>query len=130
MWLFALKISEKKYVKLGDIVLLIRLHILWYNSSMNAEQLDILRIIFTIVFALSGIVLVILGVKESENKKKRRLLFISGAGSLTFSIFVLSLLVESPEIRDILVSIAVISATILNGLVFGFVIVDYRQKKK
>lgn len=97
---------------------------------MNAEQLDILRIVFTIVFALSGIVFVVLGVKEAENKKKRRTLFICGVGSLTFSIFGLSLLVKSQEIRDILISIAAISGMILNGLVFGFIIADSRQKKK
>ncbi|MBN2076093.1 MAG: hypothetical protein JW762_11135 [Dehalococcoidales bacterium] len=97
---------------------------------MNAEQLDILRIIFTIVFALSGIVLVVLGSKEAENKKKKRMLIVFGGESLSFSIFVLSLFVKSPEIKDILVSIAVLSAAILNGLVFGFVITDYRQKKK
>ena len=97
---------------------------------MNAEQLDILRIIFTIVFALSGSVLILLGVKEVENKKKRRLLFIGGIGSVTFSTFVLSTFVKSQEIKDILVSIAVLSAAILNGLVFGFVINDYRQQKK
>ena len=96
---------------------------------MNAGQLDIFRIIFTIVFALSSIVLLVLGVKEAENKKKRRLLFLGGAGSVTFSIFVLSTFVKSPEIKDILVSIAVLSATILNGLVFGFVINDHRQKR-
>ena len=97
---------------------------------MNAEQLDILRIIFTIVFALSGSVLLLLGVREAENKKKRRLLFLGGAGSLTFSVFVLSTYVKSQDIKDILVSIATLSATIMNGLVFGFVINDYRQKKK
>ncbi|HEY95546.1 MAG TPA: hypothetical protein G4O15_11485 [Dehalococcoidia bacterium] len=97
---------------------------------MNAEQLDILRIIFTVVFVLSGSVLVLLGFKEAENKKKRKLLFMGGAGSLTFSVFVLSTYVKSQDIKDILVSIATLSATIMNGLVFGFVINDYRQKKK
>jgi hypothetical protein len=96
---------------------------------MNAEQLDILRIIFTIIFALSGCVLVLLGVREVENRKKRRLLFMGGAGSLVFSVFVLSTFVKSQEIKDILVSIAALSAAILNGLVFGFVINDYRQKR-
>jgi hypothetical protein len=96
---------------------------------MNAEQLDILRIIFTVVFALSGSVLVLLGFKEAENKKKRRLLFVGGAGSVTFSFFVLSTFVKSQEIKDILVSIAVLSATVLNGLVIGFVINDSRQKR-
>jgi len=51
-------------------------------------------------------------------------------GSLTFSVFVLSTYVKSQDIKDILVSIATLSATIMNGLVFGFVINDYRQKKK
>lgn len=97
---------------------------------MNTEQLDILRIIFTVVFALSGCVLALLGVKEVENKKKRRLLFTGGFGSLTFSVFVLSTFVKSQDIKDILVSIAVLSAAILNGLVFGFVINDHRQQKK
>jgi NADH:ubiquinone oxidoreductase subunit 2 (subunit N) len=97
---------------------------------MNAEQLDILRIVFTIVFALSGIVLVVLGVKEAENKKKQRTLFMCGVGSLTFSIFGLSLLVKSQEIKDILISIAALSGIILNGLVVGFIIVDHRQQKK
>ena len=96
---------------------------------MNAEQSDILRIIFTVIFALSGSVLLLLGVREVENKKKRRLLFIGGAGSVTFSVFVLSTLVKFQEIKDILVSIAALSAVILNGLVIGFVINDSRQKR-
>ena len=96
---------------------------------MNAGQLDIFRIIFTIVFALSSIVLLVLGSKEAENKKKKRMLIVFGGESLSFSIFVLSTFVKSPEIKDILVSIAVLSATILNGLVFGFVINDHRQKR-
>lgn len=97
---------------------------------MNAEQLDIFRIIFSIVFALSGCVLVLLGVREVENKKKRRLLFIGGAGSFVFSVFAISTFVKSQEIKDILASIAALSAAILNGLVFGFVINDHRQQKK
>jgi hypothetical protein len=96
---------------------------------MNAEQLDIIRIIFTIVFALTGIVLLVLGVKETESKKKKRGLTIFGGESLSFSIFAVSLLVKSTEIRDILTSIAVLSALVFQAFLIAFIIGDYRQKR-
>ena len=96
---------------------------------MNAEQLDIIRIIITIAFALTGIVLLVLGVKETESKKKKRGLIIIGGESLSFSIFAVSLLVKSTEIRDILTSIAVLSALVFQAFLIAFVIGDYKQKR-
>ncbi|MFC1946391.1 hypothetical protein ACFLXY_00570 [Chloroflexota bacterium] len=82
-----------------------------------------------IAFALTGIVLVVLGIKETENKKKKRGLIIFGGEFLSFSIFAMSLLMKSTEARDILTSIAVLSALVFHAFLIAFVIGDYRQKR-
>jgi uncharacterized membrane protein len=93
---------------------------------MNGQQLDIMRTVIAVVFALIGIILVVLGVKEDRSKKKWGL-FIFGGISLSFSIFAVSLLVESAGLRDILTSIAVLSALVSNAFVIAFVIGEYRH---
>jgi uncharacterized membrane protein len=92
---------------------------------MNGQQLDIMRTVIAVVFALIGIILVVLGVKEDGSKKKKWGLFIFGGISLSFSIFAVSLLVESAGLRDILTSIAVLSALVSNAFVIG----EYRHTR-
>jgi uncharacterized membrane protein len=96
---------------------------------MNGQQLDIMRTVIAVVFALIGIILVVLGVKEAGSKKKKWGLFIFGGMSLSFSIFAASLLVESAGLRDILTSIAVLSALVSNAFVIAFVIGEYRHTR-
>jgi uncharacterized membrane protein len=96
---------------------------------MNGQQLDIMRTVIAVVFALIGIILVVLGVKEAGSKKKKWGLFIFGGMSLSFSIFAVSLLVESAGLRDILTSIAVLSALVSNAFVIAFVIGEYRHTR-
>ena len=96
---------------------------------MNTQQLVIVRILIAITFAVIGILLVVLGVKEAGSKKKKWGLFIFGGMSLSFSIFAVSLLVKSTELRDILTSIAVVSLSIVSAFVAAFVIGEYRRTR-
>jgi hypothetical protein len=96
---------------------------------MNIQQLDIFRISMTVAFALIGIILIVLGVKETGSKKKKRGLFIFGGMLLTISIFVVSLLVKSTELKDILISIAVVSTSIVSAFVAAFIIGEYRRTR-
>lgn len=96
---------------------------------MSIQQLDIFRISMTVAFALIGIILIVLGVKETGSKKKKRGLFIFGGMLLTISIFVVSLLVKSTELKDILISIAVVSTSIVSAFVAAFIIGEYRRTR-
>jgi sulfite exporter TauE/SafE len=96
---------------------------------MSIQQLDIFRISMTVAFALIGIILIVLGVKEAGSKKKKQVLFIFGGMLLSTSIFAVSLLVKSVEIRDILTSIAVVSTSIVSAFVAAFIIGEYRRTR-
>jgi len=96
---------------------------------MSIQQLNIFRISITVAFALIGIILVVLGVKETGSKKKKRGLFIFGGMLLTISIFVVSLLVKSTELKDILTSIATIGISIFAAFAAAFIIGEYRRTR-
>lgn len=96
---------------------------------MNAQQLCIVRIVIAVAFAVIGIILVVLGVKEVGSRKKKRLLFILGGMLLSTSIFAASLLVKSTEIRDILTAIAVVSTSIVSAFIAAFIIGEYRRTR-
>lgn len=97
---------------------------------MNAQQLDIMRTVIAVTFAVISIILLVLGVKEAGSKKKKWGLFIFGGMSVSLSIFAVSLLVKSTELRDILISIAVLSASVVSAFTVAFVIGEYRRKKR
>lgn len=96
---------------------------------MNIQHLGIFRTVMAVVFAATGIILVVLGVKEAESKKKKWRLFIFGGMLLSVSIFAVSLLVKSTQVRDILTSVAVVCALIVSGFTAAFVIGEYRRTR-
>lgn len=96
---------------------------------MNIQQLGIVRILIAVAFALIGIILVVLGVKEAESKKKKRMLYIFGGILLSISIFVASILVKSTELKDILTTIAVVSTSIVSAFTAAYIIGEYRRTR-
>ena len=96
---------------------------------MNIQQLGIVRILIAVAFALIGITLVVLGVKEVGSKKKKWLLFIFAGMLLSISIFAVSLSVKSTELRDTLTAIAVVSTSIVSAFTAAYIIGEYRRTR-
>ena len=96
---------------------------------MNIQQVDIFRVSIAVVFAIISIILVLIGIKQAENKKKNRVLFIMGSGLLSTSIFFISLSVKSTELKDILISIATIGISIFSAFAAAFIIGEYRRTR-
>jgi len=97
---------------------------------MNIQLLSIIRILIIAALVLAYVILVILWIKETERKKRKRLLFISGGIILSASIFIISLVVDSTGLRAIFTLITIVSISIVSAFSAAYVISEYSQKRK
>jgi hypothetical protein len=79
---------------------------------------------------LAYVILVILWIKETERKKRKRLLFISGGIIPSTSTFIVSLIVDSTGLRAIFTLITIVSISIVSAFSAAYVISEYRYKRK